>query len=337
MKTQVRAAVLTNYFDVARDLGLDTVPLLHGVGLSRSLLKNPDQHIPVEAAIALLERSAQVAACPTFGLLMAESRQLSDFGVVSLLISHQATLRDALTTTIHYRHLLNDALAMQIDEEGPLAILREEVISPLPACQATELAIGVLHRMCAALLGNRWKPLAIHFTHPKPPDTRIHRRLFGCAVNFQADFNGLVFASSELDSPNPRAEPAMARYAERFVEDLSAAKLPSIVREVRQAIYLMLPAGRATLEHVAQGLGTSVRTLQRQLDAAQLSFSDLLDEVRRDLAVRYVGHTEYPMVRVSELLGYTTPSSFTRWFSGQFGQAPITWRSRVRPNEPPAL
>lgn len=329
MKTQVRAAVLTNYFEVARDVGLDPVPLLREVGLSRSHLKDPDQRIVVESAIQLLERSAAVARCPTFGLRMAESRQLSDFGVVSLLISHQATLRDALETTFQYRHLINDALAMQIDEEGPLAILREEVVSPFPARQATELALGVLHRMCAALLGNRWKPREVRFTHAKPSDTRLHRRLFGCPTTFEADFNGIVFPRAELDTPNPRADPAMARHAERFVQTLPAVSTPSIVRDVHKAVYLMLPTGRATIEHVAQGLGTSVRTLQRQLDQADANFSDLLNDVRRDLASRYVGHTDYAMARVSELLGYTTPSSFTRWFSGQFGVPPIEWRRRT--------
>ena len=335
MKTQVRVAVLTNYFEVARDVALDPALLLREVGLLRSHLKDPDQRIPVESALELLERSAQVAGCPTFGLRMAESRQLSDFGVVSLLISHQPTLRDAIVATIQYRHLINDSLAMQIDEEDTIAILREEVVSPIPARQATELAIGVLHRMCAALLGSRWKPREVRFTHARPADTRLHRRLFGCPVVFEADFNGIVFPRAELDTPNPRADPAMARYAERFVQTLPAINAPSIVRDVRKAIYLMLPTGRATIEHVARGLGTSVRTLQRQLDEAESNFSDLLNDVRRDLAARYVGHTGYAMARVSELLGYTTPSSFTRWFGGQFGVAPAEWRRRQAPESGP--
>lgn len=333
MKTQVRAAVLTNYFEVARDIGLDTAPLLREVGLSRSHLKDPDQRIAVESAIQLLERSAQVARCPIFGLRMAESRQLSDFGVVSLLISHQATLRDALETTIHYRHLINDALAMQLDEDAGFAILREEVVAPFPARQAMELAIGVLHRMCAALLGDRWKPREVRFTHPRPSDMRLHRRLFGCAIAFEADFNGIVFPRAELDTPNPRADPAMARHAERFVQTLPAISTPSIVRDVHKAIYLMLPSGRATIEHAAQGLGTSVRTLQRQLDQADANFSDLLNDVRRDLAARYVGRTGYAMTRISELLGYTTPSSFTRWFTTQFGMPPIEWRRQAAATE----
>jgi AraC-like DNA-binding protein len=69
-----------------------------------------------------------------------------------------------------------------------------------------------------------------------------------------------------------------------------------------------------------------VRTLQRQLDEADTSFTAMLGEVRRELAQRYVANPRYSLVRVSELLGYSTPSSFTRWFITQFGQAPQDWR-----------
>lgn len=334
MKTLVRAAVLTNFFEVARELGLDPQPLLRKVGLSRALLKDPEQRIPADAAVALLEESAQQAHCADFGLRMAESRQLSDFGVVSLLISHQPTLRDALTTTIQYRHLLNDTLAMQIEDAGKMVIVREEVVSQLPARQATELAIGVLYRMCSALLGSRWRPCSVNFTHEAPPDRRLHKRMFACPLEFGSEFNGFVCTAADLDAPNPAADPAMARYARQFVESLPLVSEPSVVLDVRKAIYLMLPTGRASSEYVAQGLGLSVRTMQRQLDEAGASFTELLNEVRRELAQRYIENPRYAMVRISELLGYSTPSSFTRWFIAQFGTAPQTWRAMQKRTRP---
>lgn len=63
---------------------------------------------------------------------MAESRQLSDFGVVSLLLSHQRTLRDALQVVVHYRHLMNDSLAIFIEEAGKMVLIREEVVTETP-------------------------------------------------------------------------------------------------------------------------------------------------------------------------------------------------------------
>lgn len=328
MVTLVRAAVLTNFFEVARDLGLNPQGVLRKVGLSRALLQDPDQRIPSRAAVALLEEAALAAHCPNFGLRMAESRQLSNFGAVSLLISHQPTLRAALRATIEYRHLLNETLSMQIEDAGPMVIVREEVVADMPSRQATELAIGVLFRLCAALLGPRWRPHSVCFTHEAPPDLSLHRRLFACRLEFGAEFNGIVCAAADLDAPNPSADPAMARYAQRFLETLPRVNEYSTVLEVRKAIYLLLPMGRATIESVAQGLGLSVRTLQRQLEEGEASFSGLINEVRRDLVQRYMDNRRYSIGRIAELLGYSTHSAFTRWFTAQFGSAPAVWRAR---------
>lgn len=330
MSALVRAAVLSHFFDVAQSLGLNTQPLLRAAGLRRALLQDPEQRIPAQAAVALLEAAASASGCLQFGLRMAQARQLSDLGVLSLLISHQRTLRDALVSTIEYRHLLNDTLALHIEDAGALVIVREEVVAQTPARQATELAIGVLYRLCAAVLGGGWKPRSVNFSHAAPQDLALYRSLFGCRVEFGSEFNGIVCRAADLDAPNPGADPAMARYARRFVESQPFVSEPSLVLDVRKAVYLMLPGGRASSAYVAQGLGLSVRSMQRRLDAAGVSFSELLDEVRRELARRYIDNPRYPLLRVSQLLGYGTQSSFTRWFIAQFGVAPQRWRQGQR-------
>jgi AraC-like DNA-binding protein len=98
------------------------------------------------------------------------------------------------------------------------------------------------------------------------------------------------------------------------------------VFEVRKAIYLLLPMGRATVEQIAQSHGMNVRTLQRRLLDSDAIFSDLVDEVRRDLVQRSMQNPRYSMARIAGLLGYSVPSSFTRWFAAEFGSTPAAWR-----------
>ena len=322
----IRSAVLTKFLEVAQAVNLNPQDVLRQAGLTRALIEDPEQRIPSRAAVNLLEAAARASQCPTFGLRMAQARQLADFGVVSLLISHQATLRDALATLLQYRHLLNESLAMQLENVGKMVIVREEVVVGMLSPQATELAIGVLFRMCAAFLGGAWHPHSVNFTHAAPADLSVHRRVFDCRVEFGSEFNGFVFSSADLDAPNPSADPVMASYAQRFLESLPRNSQHSTTEAVRQAIYLMLPMGRANSECVAQGLGLSVRTMQRQLDEDQASFTDLLNEVRRELVQRYLANAQYNMTRIADLLGYSTPSAFTRWFATHFGQSPSSWR-----------
>jgi len=322
----VRAAALTNYLEVANGLGFNPSEALRRAGLNQAMLKDPEQRIPTDAAVTLLEESAAASGCMNFGLRMAESRQLSHFGAVSLLISHQPTLRDALVTTIDYRHLLNESLATQIEAAGRMVIVRVEVVAHVPARQAMELAIGVRFRMCAALMGVRWQPDSVHFTHSAPADLQVHRRVFACRLEFDSEFNGIVISAADLDAPNPTADPAMARYARQFIETLPQASDKTTMLEVRRAIYLTLPMGRATSECVAQGLGLSLRSMQRQLDEAGVSFTSLVNEVRCELAPRYIDNPGYSLQRISELLGYSTQGSFTRWFTAQFHEVPSAWR-----------
>ena len=178
MANLIRSAVLTKFLEVAQAVNLNPQDVLRQAGLTRALIEDPEQRIPSRAAVTLLEAAARASQCPTFGLRMAQARQLADFGVVSLLISHQATLRDALATLLQYRHLLNESLAMQLENVGKMVIVREEVVVGMLSPQATELAIGVLFRMCAAFLGGAWHPHSVNFTHAAPADLSVHRKVF---------------------------------------------------------------------------------------------------------------------------------------------------------------
>lgn len=328
MVRMVRAAVLTNYFEVAQHIGLNPQPLLGQVGISRAMLSNPDFRIPATAVVELLEASAQQANCPNFGLRMAESRQISDFGAISLLLTHQRTLRDVLMAMIHYRHLLNEALVLHIEDIGKNVIVREEVVTEtaMHSRQAIELALGVLARACSALLGTHWNPRRVQFTHTAPPDLTVHRRIFKCRVEFSCDFNGFICAAADLDYPSSAANPALARYAEQLLQNLPETQRRSVAQDVREAIYLLLPMGRANIDQVAQSLHVTVRTLQRQLDDEQESFSNLINNARRELAIRYIENSPHSLGHIAELLGYSTQTSFTRWFKTEFGVAPTRWQ-----------
>lgn len=328
--TMVRSAVLAHYLEVAERLGLNPQSLLSKVGLNRAILKTPDQQIPLSAAVDLLELSAQATQCESFGLLMAEARQFSDLGPVSLLLTHQRTVRDAVNTTIQYRHLLNEGLAMYVEDAGKLTLVREEVISAgsRSSRQANELAVAVLCFMFRALIGPSWHPQSVSFVHAAPAKLEVHKRIFRCKLEFDMDFHGMVCHTSDLEAPIPVADPVMARYAQSFIEAIPGGNSSSVVLEVRKSIYLLLPMGRASVEQIARTLGMNVRTLQRRLGEDGETFSELINAVRVELAQRYIANPKYPLGRIAELLGYSSHSAFTRWFIAQFKQTPQEVRAQ---------
>ncbi|SAL81886.1 AraC family transcriptional regulator [Caballeronia arvi] len=326
----VRARALSGYLQVARRHGLMPLELLRQVGLDAVVLPNLEQRIPITAVCQLLESAASSAKCPTFGLEMADTRQPLDFGMLELMLSHKRTLREVLLAAIQYRHLLNEALAIHVEAGGSTVVIREEIIAEqgITTHQATELAMGVLARSCVAVLGEHWQPRGVYFSHPAPASISYHRRFFGCPITFNSDFNGIVCAAEDLDRPNPNADLELVRYAESLANPLNVSGPNSIVLDVRKTIYLLLPIDQAAVDQVANHLHLSVRTMQRQLGTAGTNFSDLVEEVRRELAARYLSNRRYPIGQVAMLLGYPRQSTFTQWFTARFGTSPRAWRNK---------
>lgn len=332
MRPHVRAASLSNFLEVAAQVGLDAPAALKAAGIDRRALTDPDLRIPGDKVADLLEQAAAASGCESVGLRMAESRRLSDFGPISLLIAHQPTVREALKTMVEYRQLLNPSLLLQLEEHGDLAIITEQLLLQRPGYprQGYELAIGVLYRLFRALLGSRWRALSVNFQHGPPADLRVHRRLFGPIMQFNSEFNGFTCSRADLDNLNPTADPILARHAERYLRTLPHTGERTVVQDVQKAIYLLLPTGQANIRGVAESLGLNERTLQRRLTEAGGEFTAALNQVRVDLAPRYVEMDGLAFSRVAGMLGYSRQSSFNRWFGATFGISPGAWRARAR-------
>src|SRR5205085_12222560 len=128
--------------------------------------------------------------------------------------------------------LLNGSLSLMIEAHADVVILREEVKPgnpQQPTRQRIELALGVMLRLMRQFLGAGWQPRRVCFKHPAPRDVSVHRRLFGYCVEFDADFNCIVCAKTDLDARNPSADPAMARYAQQLLDASAKPQRPTVV------------------------------------------------------------------------------------------------------------
>lgn len=334
MTELVRVAALTGYFETMAGLGCEPRPLLMEQGLSADLLVNPEQLIPAPAAVRLLERSAAATGCMTLGLRMAEGRALANLGATSLLIAHQPTLRHALNALREFRARINSTLVLHIERAGSDIILREDFAlrRPEPSRQSSNLALGVLMRLCAEVLGPDWAPQLVCFTHPSPEanERPIFSRLFRCPVQFDSEFNGIVFSQADLDRPNPRADDQLARHARRLLDAAMSPVERTSTEAVVHLIHLLMPAGRASIQNCAASMSVTVRTLQRMLEAERTSFSDLLAQARMQLATQYLANPRMRVTDVADMLGYSSVGAFTRWHVQTFKQSPRKARQARR-------
>jgi AraC-like DNA-binding protein len=326
----VRAACLTNYAQVASRAGLSPDRMLLDAGLDPNMLRDPDLMVPVGHVRRLLETSAQHASDEAFGLRMAMTRQLSNLGPVGLVIRDQPSVHESIRVLMRYHTALNGALAMSLEQQGPLVLVREELLlagGMQPTRQSIELAVGVLFTLLRQLLGCDWRPQRVCFMHTAPRDRTAHLQLFGPRLEFGQAFNGIVCLASELDAPNVGADPQMARYAQQLLELTPAPTEPSTLEAVRRAIVLLLPSGRCTIEQVSVQLGLVPRSVQRRLAEQGCSFSELVNDLRVELTERHLAHGERSLTDVATLLGFAALSGFSHWHQQQFNCSPSHSRS----------
>jgi AraC-like DNA-binding protein len=89
----------------------------------------------------------------------------------------------------------------------------------------------------------------------------------------------------------------------------------------------LLPDGVCTVERVAQHLGMDRRTLHRRLAAEGLTFSGILDDTRRNMAVSLLSGSDRPLQSVADLLGFSSLSAFAHWFRRKFAQSASAYRA----------
>ena len=169
-----------------------------------------------------------------------------------------------------------------------------------------------LVRLLRQLVGHKISPLVANFVHHRSGDLRRARDLLGCDVKFGADVDELSFDPALLDRTLMSHDPFLNRLMVENCEQAMAARPTNVSpfrTMVENSIAPLLPHAEASAKKVAGSLGLSERTFARRLAAEGLSFGTILDELRRDLAIRYLEEPGLQISQIAWLLGFHQPSA----------------------------
>ena len=161
---------------------------------------------------------------------------------------------------------------------------------------------------------------------------------FGDDVAFGAAADEILFPRSAGRTRILGADPYLNRLLLSYCEEALARRTPrgSFRHEVINALAPLLPHGDATAGVVARRLAVSQRTLARRLAHEGVTFSDLLDQLRSDLAARYLADDALPISQIAWLLGFREPSGFSHAFKRWTGTTPRAARRRGAGSSLPA-
>lgn len=269
-----------------------------------------------------------------FVIAATELHTLSSLGVVGLACKTAPTVGEAMICHQRYQHLTNRTASYSATIEGDAFTLREDRLGE--TCLGSRLISDYTMFIALQLLRlSGGEPVVRRMRSRRGAMADVERARFeeflGAPIEVGADAAELVLEASILGAPIASADEELATYLRGVLEraDPAEEEEAPLLREVREAIQEALVRGAVTAGQVAKTLGLGQRTLQRRLADLDVTFAELLDATRRDLAERYLARPELSLSEIAFLLGYGEQASFHRAFRRWHDVTPSAYRRRI--------
>ena len=328
----IQAKAAEKIIRAAAGRGVPAAALYRAVGMDPEVLNDPDSRIPFAQIVALYEHAARLTGDDAFGLHVGEHADPTAFDVLGYSVINSPTFGDALDRVVRYNSIWTNGSCFTVETvNGQTRVvylyLDEAIRERRQDAEMTFAALVVLGRRVTNV---DWSPSEIRFQHERPRETSEHERIFQCPICFAAATNEVVFDSVYSSLSIVKADPSLCALLDRHARELLARypREDSLIERIRTLMKDELKGGDASLDVVAERLGMSARTLQRKLHASGTSHQELLDEMRRDLAVRYLREPGMAVCEVAYLLGFSESSAFHRAFKRWTGTTPSEFRRR---------
>jgi AraC-like DNA-binding protein len=302
--------------------GFDPGPVLTGLRLDRDAI----EAVPPNRALACLRTFSRLTRDPDLGLAAGQQARVADFPLPGLLLRSSPNLAAAHSAANRYATVWGPRQVLaELDGEELVTWL---VVPPRTPRLLSDAYLAAVTTIVHSIVGSATLR-QVRLRHRRPDDVSGYLKVFGLVPEFGAGEYSLTHSCRPTE-PLPFADELIADALEPLVVEQSRAVQPHRLRvadHVRAAITEQLADGPPTIGRVARQLATSDRTLRRRLRDEGATFSELLDDARREMALDLVADSRSTVREIAAALGYTDPATLSRAFQRWTGTTMTAWRS----------
>ncbi len=323
---------------VITEQGKNAESLFSDFGLGGLGLSHPDRRISIPRYMRLGEQAARLTNRQDIGILMGEKCRSHHFGLMGLTAQSAATLGDALETSIRFERLYSS------NSRGHSFVRREAErtgfcfysISPYNRYNyfVVDAVLGGWLSLLQEWSGSSLPEISqagatIEIEFERPTYAAAYRK-WKLPVQFSAQGNTLWLPNELCQSNTVHGNLITFRQLERLCQQALGEILQgrTLVDKVGEAIAMQLSGQTPSLSSVARHFSLEPWTLRRQLQSEGVSFTQLLDQTRKELATRYIRDTKLTIGEIAWLMGFSSSPAFQRAFKRWHGQAPGQYRSQ---------
>ena len=192
--------------------------------------------------------------------------------------------------------------------------------------------VSLIIRFLSWSIGRKIELSHVGFSNASPAYCDVFERVLSCPLSFDQHHHFFMFDKSYLRLPIIRSKSELLAYPAALPSDFFTLYKPEspLIQAVEKTMldYLASEQKLPTIEQVAQWRQVDVRTLRRQLVAQGVSYRALKDNLRRDLALKWLQHEDITVTTIALELGFAETSTFSRAFKTWTGLSPSEYRVR---------
>lgn len=328
----VNSSAFKALFQAAESLGADLGVLFREAGITLSDIEDADRRYPVDALFALYELVGGKTSTPDIGLYIGRIDYINRLNLQLYACSACTTFREYLNVMPSVLRIVGDIGEVKVRRDGEFIRLDWQPLAPESASQryltdsSLAVAAAIVDSVCVRPIPVR----AAHFSYSQPADLNLLQQHFGDNLLFDQPTSCLYLDRASLDYALIRLDAnwvqALAQPIRYLFEDNNNSN--DFIVAVRKTLLRLLPSGDMNIDKAAEALNISRRTLQRRLAEQGTQFLQVLQELRAELAIQYLGDERLSITDIAFLLGYMDQSSFSGAFRSWHGQSPRDFRKQ---------
>jgi AraC-like DNA-binding protein len=318
--------------DAVERAGLSRDEFLRSTNVDPARLAEADGRFDLEEYARLEMRAMDLTRDEALGLHIAERAQEGSFDLISHLVAHAPTLREAFGLCTQFQRLVLDDVHITLREKGDSATFHYQFARTFERADRmhAEFVIAGLLRFFRIFGGTDAPPQVASFEHARPAHHKEYTRVLGDVVRFSQPTTALTVDRALLDRvqlhQHPELYALLRSHAERALERVANGLGP--VDQVRRYLLARPPARIPDISTAARELGVSARSLRRRLAAEATSYRSLVRATLEASAGHMLLDPSQSIQKTASALGFTNVGAFHRAFKRWTGMTPAQYRER---------
>jgi AraC-like DNA-binding protein len=305
-------------------------------GFSQEEISDSGKMVDWQKAVCLYDLLANLTQNEQIGLAVGSDIPLSMTGMVGFLMQASKNVEEALAAYCRYGFMVCPMVTFTYKTEGKHAVIELHQNAMWKATYPRNARIGI--DMILACIGNFLKVLTGKEIYPLSAEVEFSKTalkaytdVLHCQVLFNAPLHRLIYKTEDLQTPVLTNDISLYETFNSILGQKKSLSLQTNCHDALKNLLMMQYKGHIpNIEEAAEGLGMTVRTLQRKLTEEQTSFRLIAGEVRKELALHLMKNPDTTITEVADVLGYGDLPAFRRAFKSWTHTTPKLAKNQLK-------